>query len=105
MGEEDVAHLPAGRAIDFDGRVVYGLLAEPVPDAEAGEPELQPGHPPQSLRDKLGELGPAVQALARGGGDLRSLQPELEKLQHCLERRDFPEAEKQAEKIRGLLEQ
>jgi hypothetical protein len=103
MGEEDVAHLPAGRAIDFDGRVVYGLLAEPVPDAEAGEPEAQPGNPPQSLRDKLGELGPAVQTFARGGGNLQSLQPELEKLQHCLERRDFAEAEKQAEKIRELV--
>jgi hypothetical protein len=103
MGEEDVAHLPAGRAIDFDGRVVYGVRAEPVPDAEAGEPEPQAGMPPQSLRDTMERLGPAVQAFARGGGDLKSLQPELEKLQHSLERRDFAEAEKQAEKIRELV--
>jgi hypothetical protein len=103
MGEEDVAHLPAGRAIDFDGRVVYGVRAEPVPDAEAGEPEPQAGMPPQSLRDRMEKMGPAVQAFARGGGDLQALRPELEKLQRSLERRDFAQAEKQAEKIQELV--
>jgi hypothetical protein len=103
MGEEDVAHLPAGRAIDFEGRVVYGVRAEPVPDAEAGEPEPVPGAPPQSLREAMEKLGPVVQAFARGGGDMNALRPEFEKLRRSLEQRDFEAAEKQAEKIRELV--
>jgi hypothetical protein len=105
MGEEDVAHLPAGRLIDFDGPVVHGVRAEPVPDAEAGEPEPEPkpAMPPESLRRKMQTLGPAIQAFAQGGGDLSAVRPDLEKLQQALERRDFSEAEKQAEKIQARV--
>jgi len=98
--EPEVARLPGGRRIDIDCDVRYGLIGTPLPDAEATD---APEAPPESLQLKMKGLGDAVQAWARGGGDMQELQPELEKLHGLLEKRDFGAAEKQVDAIRERI--
>jgi hypothetical protein len=98
-GESDVAHLPAGRPIAFDGDVRYGFEARPAAPSEIG-PDPAAG-PAGTLPGKMRALGPALKAYAQSGGDLQALQPDLEKLQRLLENQDVQAAEK---RIDALLE-
>jgi hypothetical protein len=72
MGDNPAAHLPAGRALNFESDVVYGVIGAPVPDAQAwsGDGEA-PG--------LGGRRGPRP-----GAGDGRELQPKLRRIHQLL---------------------
>ena len=100
-GDSDLAKLPAGRPIDLDADVRYGLEARPASAREigpAGNDTPAPGLP-----DRMRMLGEAVGRFLSAGGDRGTIQPEMEKLQRFLEHRDFVSAEKQIDRVQGLV--
>jgi hypothetical protein len=99
--DSDVAKLPAGRPIDLDAEVRYGLEARPAAAREIG-PAAHDA-PAPGLPDKMRRLGEAVGRYLSAGGDRGTIQPEMEKLQRFLEQRDFASAEKQVDRVQGLV--
>lgn len=72
-GEPDVAHLMAGHPIDLDCEVRYGLLAQPIPDAEAAKgndrttPNNDDAKQGLSMQQRLTHLREAVKHLQAAG--------------------------------------
>ena len=101
-GGSDVAKLPGGRPIDLDAEVRYGLEARPAAGREIGPGEEAPA---PGLPAKMKSLGDAVGGYLRAGGDAGRLQPEMEKLQRLLEKKEFPAAEKQIERVLEIVKE
>jgi hypothetical protein len=56
-GEADIAHLPAGRAIDLACEVRYGVVGAPIPADEAGPAEAEQEPPAEVRRHLVEALG------------------------------------------------
>ena len=74
-GESDVAHLMAGRPIDWTGKVRYGVVGTPVKDSEAvaasemprSEPGPGRGGMPRAVHAKLQRLHASLRELLQQG--------------------------------------
>jgi hypothetical protein len=101
-GRSEVATLPAGRPIDFDGEVRYGFEGQPAAAHEIGSPPEggPPGDVPESLRAKLQQLQAAIRTREE---HQKEIEREIQKFPPLVQKGDFAEAEKQIDRILELL--
>lgn len=109
--EADIAHLPAGRPIDVECRVIYGLTAEPcsadevVKDAARVGPLFQRADgPPASLAAKMKRFQSSLRRFQRDGGNLSEIQPRMQRFGQLVEQRQFKEAEAVLQQAIELVE-
>lgn len=92
--EPDAAHLMAGRRIDLDSAVRYGITGAPIADEDATDaspPAALRGGPPQSLRKKMMRFRSGMRSMER---DFRPLIGRLmEPFQGHLKAARYEEAE------------
>jgi hypothetical protein len=96
-GESDVAHLPAGRPIDFNGEVRYGLLGEPAPEAESADVD-------EALQSKMRALEEGLRAWREKGRDSAPVGRILEEFGPLAAGGKFREAEAVLDRALRLLE-
>jgi hypothetical protein len=96
-GESDLAHLPAGRPIDFNGEVRYGILGEPAPEAESADVG-------EALQAKRRALDEGLRAWKEQGRDLAPVGRILEEFGPLAARGKFREAEAVLDRALRLLE-
>lgn len=89
MGDNPAAHLPAGRPLNFDSKVIYGVIGEPV-DARntwTGKGDAPPlgGFDRRPDRNPNAPFDPPARG---GGGDVLSrIEGKMDRLQHLTKRR------------------
>ncbi|MCZ6792004.1 MAG: hypothetical protein O7J95_00150 [Planctomycetota bacterium] len=103
--EDDVTRLPAGRPLDIDTDVRYGVTGRPVAGKEVWKGDRPPpvvagGGPPPGLRAKLERLEQGMRRLARSGGDTRPVEREVRRFQDAM--RSGKRANAEAALDRGL---
>jgi hypothetical protein len=104
-GENDVAHLPAGRAIDFNGEVRYGILGEPAPEGETADADEAPLGGPQSLHEKMQKLQRGVQAWQATGRDLSPIGRIMQEVEPLMKAGKLREAEETLDRVLRILEE
>ena len=106
--EPDVAHLMAGKAIDFDSPVRYGIFGEPVLEKNTWKgngpaPQLT-GGTPSALQQKMQRLQQGLRRLAQTGGDPRPGQREIVKFQHLMQQGRRAEAEQHLDRALAMIQ-
>lgn len=96
-GRSEVAHLPEGRPIDFDGEVRYGFEARPVAGREIGS------GPEHGLPDKMKKFQAALQLAQQEGRDLSEVGKALEGLESLMREGKRQEAEERIDRALKLL--
>ena len=94
--EPDAAHLMAGRRIDLDSAVRYGITGAPIADEDATDkapPAALRGGPPQSLRKKMLTFRGRMRSRVRLERDLGPIGRVIEPLQGHLKAGRYDEAE------------
>lgn len=94
----DVSRLPAGRPLDQDTAVRYGLTGAPVPasrvSADAPLGGVLPGGPPPSLPQKMQRLQAAIRRWHAEGRDPSPAVRGLERIPSLVQSQRFAEAER-----------
>jgi len=103
--ESDVQHLMAGHAIDFDGRVRYGLTARPCSSDEVAEDADGKPADPARIRTKVGRLQIGLQRLRRSGGDRSEIAKLMKDFGPLMQKQQMIEAESVLDQALKLLEQ
>jgi len=103
--DPDVAHLMAGRYINFDSPVRYGITGQPARGKEVWQgkgplPSLT--SPANPLQQKMQRLQQALQRFAQAGGDPRPIQIEITKFQRLIQQGKHPEAERHLDRTLAL---
>ena len=108
--EDDVAHLPAGKPLDIDTKVRYGIVGKPIADAEAWQkdepPPRQPGlgGPPPEFRPKMQRLQRGMRRLARSGRNPQAVQAAAQRFTRLMQAGRFADAERALDRALALLE-
>ena len=98
----------AGKAIDFDSPVRYGILGEPVLEKNTWKgngpaPQLT-GGPPNALQQKMQRLQQGLRRLAQTGGDPRPVQREIMKFQRLMQQGQHSEAEQHLDRAMAMIQ-
>ena len=103
--DPDVAHLMAGRYINIDSPVRYGITGQPahgknIWKGEGPPPQLT--NPTNRLQQKMQRLQQALQRFAQAGGDPRPIQIETTKFQRLIQQGKHTEAERHLDRTLAL---
>jgi hypothetical protein len=108
--EPDVAHLMAGRFIDFNSPVRYGIIGAPVAGKNVwqgkGPPPQSPGPlggPGPALEQKMQRLQQGLRRLAQTGGNPRPVQKEIMAFQRLMQQGRRAEAEQHLNRALALV--